>query len=176
MRIGAAGAALAGLLLTSNLVFGEGLSSGSGYRTLEWVTEPGHSITLVLALLAFRVAATSATLAGGGVGGLFVPLVIAGALIGDAGAIAIGDTTNLFPLIGIAAFLGAGYRTPLAGVVFVAEATGRPGFIVPGLIASVAAQLVMGDVSVSPYQRPAVAATSSSGSRCPSARRSEATS
>lgn len=153
LRIGIAGVALAGLLICSNLMFGEGLSSGSGYRTLEWVTEPGHSIALVLALLAFRVAATSATLAGGGVGGLFIPLVIAGALIGGAGAIAIGDTSNLFPLIGIAAFLGAGYRTPLAGVVFVAEATGRPGFIVPGLIASVAAQLIMGDVSVSAYQR-----------------------
>lgn len=152
VRIGAAGLTLAALLVASNAVFGEGLSGGAGYRTLEWVTEPGHSIGLVLALLGFRVAATSATVAGGGVGGLFVPLVIAGALVGDAAAITIGDSTNLFPLIGIAAFLGAGYRTPLAGVVFVAEATGRPGFIVPGLIASVAAQLVMGDVSVSPYQ------------------------
>ncbi len=65
----------------------------------------------------------------------------------------IGDTTNLFPLIGVAAFLGAGYRTPLAGVVFVAEVTGRPGFIVPGLIASVVSQLMMGDASVSAYQR-----------------------
>lgn len=153
VRILGAGAVLAGLLLASNAIFGEGLSSGSGYRTLEWVTQPDHSFMLVVALLGFRVAATTATLAGGGVGGLFVPLVIAGALVGDAGAIAIGDTTNLFPLIGIAAFLGAGYRTPLAGVVFVAEATGRPGFIVPGLIASVTAQLVMGNVSVSPYQR-----------------------
>lgn len=152
VRIGVAGLVLVALLVASDLVFGQGLSSGSGYRTLEWVTEPGHSLGLVLALLAFRVAATSVTLAGGGVGGLFIPLVIAGALIGDAWSIAIGDETNLFPLIGIAAFLGAGYRTPLAGVVFVAEATGRPGFIVPGLIASVAAQLVMGDVSVSPYQ------------------------
>ncbi len=152
LRTLVAGAALAGLLIASEQVFGEGLSSGSGYRTLEWVTHPGHSIGLVLALLGFRVAATTATLAGGGVGGLFIPLVIAGALIGDAGAIAIGDTTNLFPLIGVAALLGAGYRTPLAGVVFVAETTGHPGFIVPGLIASVASQLVMGDQSVSLYQ------------------------
>lgn len=152
LRTLVAGATLAGLLVASERVFGEGLSSGSGYRTLEWVTQPGHSIALVVALLGFRIAATTATLAGGGVGGLFIPLVIAGALIGDAGAIAIGETTNLFPLIGVAAFLGAGYRTPLAGVVFVAEATGRPGFIVPGLIASVASQLVMGDTSVSPYQ------------------------
>jgi CBS domain-containing membrane protein len=36
--------------------------------------------------------------------------------------------------------------------MFVAETTGRPGFIVPGLIASVASQLVMGNASVSPYQ------------------------
>jgi CIC family chloride channel protein len=153
LRALAAGTVLATLLVASEQLFDEGLSTGSGYRTLEWVTEPGHSLALVLALLTFRVVATTATVAGGGVGGLFIPLVIAGALVGDAAAIAVGDTTNLFPLIGVAAFLGAGYRTPLAGVVFVAEATGRPGFIVPGLIASVVSQLVMGDASVSPYQQ-----------------------
>jgi CBS domain-containing protein len=37
-------------------------------------------------------------------------------------------------------------------VVFVAEATGGPGFIVPGLLAAAASQLVMGDASVSTYQ------------------------
>jgi CBS domain-containing protein len=37
--------------------------------------------------------------------------------------------------------------------MFVAEATGRPGFVVPGLLAAVVAQLVMGTASVSPYQR-----------------------
>jgi signal-transduction protein with cAMP-binding, CBS, and nucleotidyltransferase domain len=48
--------------------------------------------------------------------------------------------------------MGAGYRVPLAGVVFAAEATGRPGFIVPGLIAAMVAQLFMGRASASPYQ------------------------
>ena len=37
-------------------------------------------------------------------------------------------------MIGVAAFLGAGYRVPLAAITFVAEATGRPGFVVPGLL------------------------------------------
>ncbi len=151
VRVAVAGAVLIALLLISQAVFGETLSTGSGYRTLEWVTE-NHSLVLILTLLAVRVMATSATLAGGGVGGLFIPLVVAGALVGDATATALDDTSNLFPLIGVAAFLGAGYRTPLAGVMFVAETTGRPGFIVPGLIASVASQLVMGNASVSPYQ------------------------
>src|SRR5690606_38482102 len=81
-----------------------------------------------------------------------IPLVVAGALTGDLLATAIDEHTSLFPLIGVAAFLGAGYRTPLAGVMFIAETTGRPGFVVPGLIASVASQLVMGGSSVSPCQ------------------------
>src|SRR5205814_2748177 len=45
-----------------------------------------------------------------------------------------------------------GYRVPLAAVMFVAESTGRPGFVVPGLLAAVGAQLVMGRASVSAYQ------------------------
>ena len=36
--------------------------------------------------------------------------------------------------------------------MFAAEATGRPGFIVPGLIAAMVAQLFMGRTSASPYQ------------------------
>jgi CIC family chloride channel protein len=55
----------------------------------------------------------------------------------------------------VASFLGAGYRVPLAAVIFVAETTGRPGFVVPGLLAAVAAELVMGRSSVTSFQRAA---------------------
>ena len=75
---------------------------------------------------------------------------VAGGLVGDA-------NLTLFVVIGVAAFLGAGYRVPLAAVVFVAETTGRPGFIVPGLFAAVAAALVMGRASVTTYQRASTA-------------------
>jgi CBS domain-containing protein len=78
---------------------------------------------------------------------------VQGAFVGSvASALFSPENATLFPVLGIAAFLGAGYRVPLAAVVFVAETTGRPGFIVPGLIAAVLAQLVMGRASVSPYQ------------------------
>jgi hypothetical protein len=44
--------------------------------------------------------------------------------------------------------------------MFVAETTGRPSFVVPGLLAAVAAELVMGRSSVTTYQRgPATAVT-----------------
>jgi CIC family chloride channel protein len=108
---------------------------------------------LLLAILALRCCATGATVAGGGVGGLFVPLVVAGALVGRAFGQAFGALDDsLFLVLGIAAFLGAGYRVPLAAVMFVAESTGRPGFVVPALIAAVVAELLMADASVTTFQ------------------------
>ncbi|MEP7047062.1 MAG: CBS domain-containing protein, partial [Ilumatobacteraceae bacterium] len=101
-----------------------------------------------------RAAATWLGVAGGGMGGLFIPLVTQGAIVGSIfERLVDSPNPHLFPTIGIAAFLGAGYRTPLAGVAFVAEATGQPGFLVPALLAAAAAQLVMGSKSFSTYQR-----------------------
>lgn len=153
-RVGLGGLTLAALFGLSYEVYGSGLSFGAGYTTVEWVTQPGHALGLIALLFVIRMVAVGATVAGGGVGGLFIPLVVAGALAGAAMAAVVGDpTATFFPVIGVAAFLGAGYRTPLAGIMFVAETTGRAGFVVPALLASVAAQLVMGGVSVSAYQR-----------------------
>ena len=115
---------------------------------------PDRALWLLGVVLLVRCLATAVTVAGGGVGGLFVPLVVAGALLGRMAVEVIGDgNTTLFVVVGVAAFLGAGYRVPLAAVMFVAEVTGRPGFVVPGLLAAVAASLVMGSASVTTYQR-----------------------
>ena len=84
---------------------------------------------------------------------MFVPLVVAGALLGRIFGDVIGHDLSLFLVIGIAAFLGAGYRVPLAAVIFVAETTGRPSFIVPGLIAAVIAELAVGSASVTTHQK-----------------------
>ena len=60
---------------------------------------------------------------------------------------------TLFVLVGAACMLGAGYATPLTGVVFVAEYTGQVAIVVPALAAMAATQLVVGGHSVSPHQR-----------------------
>jgi len=148
-----AGVVLAGLFALGRLLAGTNLTLGAGYDTMRWAARGDNSVLLLAAAATLRVAATATTVAGGGVGGLFVPLVVQGFIIGQAasGLLDAGNAT-LFPVVGIAAFLGAGYGVPLAAVVFVAEATGRPGFVVPGLIAAVVAQLVMGRRSVTPYQ------------------------
>jgi CIC family chloride channel protein len=147
VRIVVAGTALVAIAALAQLVFGEALTVGAGYDSVTWALDPDRATGLVLLLLLLRAGATVATVAGGGVGGLFIPLVVEGALVGRL----LGSGT-LFPLVGMAAFLGAGYRVPLAGVMFVAESTGRPGFVVPGVIASMVAQLFMGRHSASIHQ------------------------
>jgi CBS domain-containing protein len=144
---------LAGTVLAAHALDDGNLALGPGYDALRWALDPDRAVIAVIALGTLRVIGTTAVVGGGGTGGLFIPLVIQGALVGRAiGGIFDADQTTLFPVVGMAAFLGAGYHVPLAAVVFVAEFTGRPGFVVPGLIAAVVAQLVMGSSSVSAYQ------------------------
>lgn len=150
------------LVPVSVRAFDEPLSTGEADALLQWVAfDPDSTMLLLGALFAIRMIATLATLAGGGVGGVFIPLTIQGAILGGLAGevlfhldlIDVPTATILFPGIGIAAFLGAGYRTPLASVMFVAESTGQTSFVVPALIATAVSQVVMGSRSVSAFQR-----------------------
>lgn len=163
VRIACFGAGSAVLVVVSRELFGDTLSLGPGYQVFGWIADPTRAVWLVAALLVVRLAAFAFTVAGGGAGGKFIPLVVEGAILGRlvagvlhaAGLHSSGDpatTMSLFTVLGIAAFLGAGYRTPLAGVMFVAESTGKAVFVVPGLIAAAVSQLFMADRSVSPVQ------------------------
>jgi CIC family chloride channel protein len=154
IRLLVVGISLAGLFAAGRGLTGRSLLIGSGYEAIDWALEPSHAVATIVGVFALRAAATTLAVAGGGVGGLFVPLVTQGALLGAAVGAAVGASdTTLFPLLGVAAFLGAGYRVPLAAVVFVAESTGRPGFVVPGLIAAASSQLLVGSGSASTYQQ-----------------------
>ena len=155
VRVAVAGAALAAIAWVGDVLADEPVTIGVGYRTIAWAVDPHRAAWLVLTILLLRALATTATVSGGGVGGLFIPLVVTGALLGRAAGVLLPDLDNdLALIVGVAAVLGAGYRVPLAAVVFVAEATGRPGFIVPALLATVAADLMMGRRSVTIYQQP----------------------
>lgn len=154
VRIGVAGVALALMVWLSDAVADAPLSLGPGYDVIRWATDPSNGAWVVLLILVLRVGAVMATYGGGGVGGLFIPLVVTGALTGRlAGdALSMADT-DLLVVVGMAAFLGAGYRTPLAGVMFVAETTGSPSFVVPALLATAASQVLLGNSSVALHQR-----------------------
>jgi CIC family chloride channel protein len=154
LRVAAAVTALALLAPVADWWFDAPVHLGPSYDTIEWAVDPDRTLLVLGGLFALRAMTTWLGVAAGGIGGLFIPLVTQGAILG-AICQAVVDAPNalLFPTIGIAALLGAGYRTPLAGVAFVAEATGQPGFLVPALLAAAAAQLTMGRHSFSFFQR-----------------------
>jgi H+/Cl- antiporter ClcA len=56
-------------------------------------------------------------------------------------------------MVGVAAFTGASYNSLMFAAVFVAEATGSPAMIVPGLIASCVAFVTSAGVSNSSHQK-----------------------
>ncbi|MCP5031138.1 MAG: chloride channel protein [Actinomycetia bacterium] len=154
------GVALGGLAAASREVFGEPLTLGPGVTVFEWLSGK-PSLSLIVALFFFRAVATLTTVGAGGVGGLFIPLAVQGVLLGHI----VGDALDrlglgaeeasearLWPILGLAAFLAAGYRTPIAAVMFVAEST-RGQAVVPALIAAAVSQLVAGSSSVSSAQR-----------------------
>jgi chloride channel protein, CIC family len=144
--VGGAGAA-------SLAVFHRPFALGPGYDPILRAARGAIGPGLLVALLAMKIVATSATAAGNGVGGLFFPSVMMGAAVGGAVGHAVPGPASLFAVVGIAAFLGGAYKVPLAGVAFVAEATGAPGYIIPGLIAAAIAYLASGRASLSHRQR-----------------------
>jgi chloride channel protein, CIC family len=153
-RLVGAGIVLGALVVASDAVFGETVTLGPGYEAVAWLREGDRALWLVAALFAFQLAATMTTIAGGGVGGLFIPLAVQGIVMGTFVGQVIGqDQTSLYPTLGLAAFLGAGYRAPIAAVMFVAESTGASPYVVPALIAAAMSQLVAGTSSVAGFQR-----------------------
>ena len=148
------GVGLAALAWISEVVFESPLTLGPGTEAMAWVVGD-RGLGLIALLFGLRMAATITTVFAGGVGGLFIPLAALGVVLGEFVGQAIGkDETTLYPILGLAAFLGAGYRAPIAAVMFVAESTGGVGsFVVPALVAAAVSQVVAGPSSVADYQR-----------------------
>ncbi len=150
----AAGVGLAGLFAIGRGLTGENVAITAGFPVVDWALEPGHATWVLVGVLLVRTFGTSVAIGGGAAGGLFVPLIATGAIVGRIFA----DTGNseelaLFAMVGAAAMLGAGYAAPLTGVIIIAELTGQTGLIVPGLLATTMAMMTVGNRSVSHAQR-----------------------
>jgi CIC family chloride channel protein len=154
MSIGGLLTGLCGLLF---LQFYNGglLPLGPNYEAVDIILSSHHSSLELMTFGVFKLAATIFTLGVGGVSAMFVPLFLSGGAFGLAfsQSIAHSSTPALYAAVGMACFISAGYKTPLAAVVFVAEATGGHAFIIPALIGSAVAYAVSGDASASGDQR-----------------------
>ncbi len=128
---------------------------GPNYEAVGAILNARYSAPELITFGVLKLAATIFSLASGGVSAMFVPLFLSGGAFGTAFSRIVvgGSSPELYAAVGMASFLAAGYKTPLAAVVFVAEATGGHAFIIPALIGSAVAYGVSGDASVSGDQR-----------------------
>jgi CIC family chloride channel protein len=128
---------------------------GPNYEAVGLILNHPHSSVELVYFGVLKLAATIFTLGAGGVSAMFVPLFLTGGAFGVAFAQSIVHSSSLalYAAVGMACFIAAGYKTPLAAVVFVAEATGGHAFIIPSLIGAAVAYAVSGDASASGDQR-----------------------
>jgi len=134
---------------------GDLIPIGPNYEAVPQILLRAHSSLELVTFGVMKLAATLCSLGVGGVSAAFVPLFLSGSSFGAAFAqsVAHSPTVDLFAAVGMAAFIAAGYKTPLTAVVFVAEATGGHAYIVPALIGAAVAYAVSGEASMSGDQR-----------------------
>lgn len=120
---------------------------GSGYGVIQQALAAGGAqagtvgtLSLgTLGLLFFgKIVATSCTVGSGGSGGVFGPALVAGAALGAAVGLALSRLCpwleihpGAFALVGMAGFLAASVRVPIAAIVMVSEVTGNHGLLLP---------------------------------------------
>jgi CIC family chloride channel protein len=128
---------------------------GPNYEAVDGILNHAHSSKELLTFCLFKLAATAFTLGAGGVSAMFVPLFLTGGGLGIAFAQSVvhSPSVALYAAVGMACFIAAGYKTPLAAVVFVAEATGGHAYLIPALVGAAVAYAISGDASISGDQR-----------------------
>ena len=100
-------------------------------------------ITLLVGLMLFKIVAATLTFGGKGVGGVFVPVLFMGSILGNVTAKIINlsgighhvSETN-FTLMGMSAILAGVLHAPLTAVFLIAELTGGYQLFIPLIIVS----------------------------------------
>jgi H+/Cl- antiporter ClcA len=104
---------LIGAIATPMAAFGPGAGAAA------WAETPGIGALTLLGVALLRAAATTAAVAAGGCGGLFVPFLAIGDIAGRAFAPAIGVPSGLAGAAGAAGGIAGGYRLPVTALALV---------------------------------------------------------
>ena len=120
---------------------------GLGYGTIEGILSgefDGMLPLFILGLLVLKIVATSITLRMGGTGGVFIPSIIVGALLGLLYSRVMLQTTDIMVVMAaMAAVMAATNKTLLASVAFVAETVG-PSSIIISLVSATTSYFASG--------------------------------
>ena len=115
----------------------------------------GEDLVLLslLLILVFKIIATAGGIGLGLPGGAIGPILfigaVGGALFGLIGA-RLGfnavESIGLYAMLGMGAMMACTLQAPMAGLIAILELTGNPNFIMPGMLAVVAATITAGRV------------------------------
>ena len=127
---------------------------GPGYgilqTTFDLATTPWIWAVVLAVVAVGKVLATALTVGSGCSGGLFAPSLVIGGCVGGAVGIAlhgtlIGPPVAACVLIGMAGFLGATHRTPVAALLMVSEIGGTYALLIPAMWVVGLSFLMLGD-------------------------------
>lgn len=156
LRACAAGVALAALAIAAFSITGTAVTAGPGYVASGWAIPangPSPTALLLLAALILRALSVLLCVAAGGGGGVFTSMATNGLLIGTAVAVTLDlPNVTMLALAGAGAFLGAGYRLPLASAGLVVEISGQALPAALSLAAIGVAMVLVGNQSASDSQ------------------------
>lgn len=153
-RLIIAGASLGVLLFFIPPLYGEGfdiinqLLEGHTISALgeTFFNDYLENIWVVIALLAglvfFKVIASAITFAGGGIGGIFAPVLFMGSVMGNCIAKVINNlgingvhiSESNFTLVGMTGLLAGVLHAPLTAIFLIAEITGGYGLFIPLMV------------------------------------------
>jgi chloride channel protein, CIC family len=140
--------AVGGLILGAIILFVPNVY-GVGYATMDAILRGALSWRWLLLLLPVKMVATSLTLASGGSGGLFLPILYLGSVTGGlfgfaAGALlpSLTAPSGAYALVGMGAFLAGAVHSPITAFLLLFEITGDYHIILPLMVSCSVSTLV----------------------------------
>jgi CIC family chloride channel protein len=134
---------------------------GGGYGWLQLTLDNELPLKILILLLPAKILATSFTISSGGSGGVFAPSLVIGGVTGAVFADLVQRVApQLAPqsaacvLVGMGGFFAGVAKVPIASLIMVAEMSGNYGLLVPMMLVSSVAFLLMRGVSIYEGQVP----------------------
>jgi H+/Cl- antiporter ClcA len=124
VRLAIGGTAIVAATLILARIATPSAAVGPGGSAILWA-EHAHAIpSILLAVCALRALATTAAVAAGGCGGVFVPFLAVGDIAGRVFAPGLGVSSDLAGAAGAAGGIAGGYRLPITALVMVVSVGG----------------------------------------------------
>ena len=129
-------------------VIGIGLPQvfGNGFEATDRILHGNPTLLFLLLLFVGKMVATTATIGSGGVGGVFTPSLMLGAIIGGivanllhAAAPHLSASVGGYALLGMGGMLAGMTRAPLLAVIMIFELTQNTAVLLPMMVVSVLA-------------------------------------